>query len=402
MDLGRVQAELDALAARIGHGLSVDDPQGRIVAYSVQDTDADTARITSILSRRVSPEIQEWQNRHGIAEATEPVRVPANPALGMAPRVCVPIRRGEGLLGHLWVLEPGEPLDDTALVAVVRCADDLVDALGSGLGSRPGEDVDALVRRLLDGASGPEVCDRLAEAVPALLGARVRICAAVPYRPGTEAVTVLTAAEFRRLSTSLSRSLRSRPGYVGSHAEADHAVVLFRHRPEGRTPSLRETLEEIGRAVDRGTASAGVAFAVGAAEPVPFDADAVREAHAQALAAAELAVLDPALPKLLSWSDLGPYRSLLRTAPPPTDEALAPLTRTAGSARMLEYTLETYLDLGCDAQRTAERLRLHRTSLYYRLGRIADILGVDLGDGLVRLELHLALKSRRLARRTLA
>ena len=82
--------------------------------------------------------------------------------------------------------------------------------------------------------------------------------------------------------------------------------------------------------------------------------------------------------------------------------ALAPLDGAANSAAMLLDTLETYLDLGGDAGRTAGRLRLHRTSLYYRLGRIAELLGVDLDDGLTRLELHLALKSRRLARRTLA
>jgi DNA-binding PucR family transcriptional regulator len=47
----------------------------------------------------------------------------------------------------------------------------------------------------------------------------------------------------------------------------------------------------------------------------------------------------------------------------------------------------------------AERLHLHRTSLYYRLGRIAELTGRDLADGGARLELHLALKLVRLARR---
>ncbi|MFC5834467.1 PucR family transcriptional regulator [Nonomuraea insulae] len=77
------------------------------------------------------------------------------------------------------------------------------------------------------------------------------------------------------------------------------------------------------------------------------------------------------------------------------DPVLTPLERADGSGRIL--TLEAYLDLGCDAQRTAALLHLHRTTVYYRLGRIAEILGVDLGDGLVRSHLHLALKDRSLA-----
>jgi DNA-binding PucR family transcriptional regulator len=67
---------------------------------------------------------------------------------------------------------------------------------------------------------------------------------------------------------------------------------------------------------------------------------------------------------------------------------------------MLLQTLETYLDLAGDVQRTAARLNLHRSSLYYRLDRIAGLLASDLSSGFVRLELHLALKSRRAARRT--
>nr|WP_227463639.1 helix-turn-helix domain-containing protein [Nocardioides lijunqiniae] len=62
---------------------------------------------------------------------------------------------------------------------------------------------------------------------------------------------------------------------------------------------------------------------------------------------------------------------------------------------MLLETLEAYLDLAGDVRATAARLRLHRSSLYYRLERLAAALGADLGDGLVRLDLHLALKQRR-------
>jgi len=43
-------------------------------------------------------------------------------------------------------------------------------------------------------------------------------------------------------------------------------------------------------------------------------------------------------------------------------------------------------------RRTAAALAIHRQTLYYRLGRIEQLTGLDLGDGGDRLTLHLALR----------
>ena len=48
--------------------------------------------------------------------------------------------------------------------------------------------------------------------------------------------------------------------------------------------------------------------------------------------------------------------------------------------------------------RTAEALRIHRQTLYYRLGRISALTGLDLADGDDRLLLHTALRAARLSR----
>ena len=40
---------------------------------------------------------------------------------------------------------------------------------------------------------------------------------------------------------------------------------------------------------------------------------------------------------------------------------------------------------------------MHRTSVYYRIGRIEEVAGVDLENGEDRLALHLAIKIARLA-----
>ncbi|NDJ61012.1 MAG: hypothetical protein GYB67_07795 [Chloroflexi bacterium] len=59
-------------------------------------------------------------------------------------------------------------------------------------------------------------------------------------------------------------------------------------------------------------------------------------------------------------------------------------------------TLEVYLDAGGNGVQTAERLCIHRSTLNYRLTRIAEICSVDLSDPQARTNLQIALKLLRL------
>jgi DNA-binding PucR family transcriptional regulator len=56
----------------------------------------------------------------------------------------------------------------------------------------------------------------------------------------------------------------------------------------------------------------------------------------------------------------------------------------------LVATAAAFLDHAGNVQRAAAELRIHRQTLYYRLRRIEQLTGLDLGDGRARLRLHLA------------
>ncbi|MBK8135004.1 MAG: PucR family transcriptional regulator ligand-binding domain-containing protein [Chloroflexi bacterium] len=62
----------------------------------------------------------------------------------------------------------------------------------------------------------------------------------------------------------------------------------------------------------------------------------------------------------------------------------------------LFHTLEVYLDLGGSGVAAAEALHIHRSTLNYRLGRITELTGTDLGDPQQRVNLHTSLKLLRL------
>ncbi|ANP72224.1 Regulator of polyketide synthase expression [Cryobacterium arcticum] len=63
---------------------------------------------------------------------------------------------------------------------------------------------------------------------------------------------------------------------------------------------------------------------------------------------------------------------------------------------MRRLTVETYLDSGCNVASACSTLHIHRTTLYYRLESMPEIVREALGDGLKRSTLHLALKLLRL------
>ena len=126
----------------------------------------------------------------------------------------------------------------------------------------------------------------------------------------------------------------------------------------------------------------------GAPLPLVELGEAVRRARATLHAVAAGARTDP-----VSWDALGGWR-LVVDAPAalavadlhPGAEVLARNTRVD-----LLTTARVVLDHGGDVADTAQALHVHRTTLYYRLDRIAELTGADLRDGVARTDLQLAL-----------
>ncbi len=110
--------------------------------------------------------------------------------------------------------------------------------------------------------------------------------------------------------------------------------------------------------------------------------------------AAEVAARVAAFGGAADWAELGSYAVFQHL---PRDQA-APERICRGITALLTEptgiyaaTIRAYLDCGANAQQTAALLHIHRTTLYWRLARVADLLAVDLSRGEDRLKLHLAL-----------
>src|ERR671921_443767 len=124
-----VEQLVEDVAQKLGRGLSLEDLDGVLLAYSSNQSHPDRVRVNFLLSKRVPLDVKAWQLSHGIATAVRPVVVPANEELGMLGRVCVPLLVRGFRVGYLWVQQ--QSTDDPAaeILAVLPSVRPTIDRL---------------------------------------------------------------------------------------------------------------------------------------------------------------------------------------------------------------------------------------------------------------------------------
>jgi DNA-binding PucR family transcriptional regulator len=394
--LNELQALVEDLSRRVGAPAVLEDHEQRMVVYSAQDGPIDEIRRDSILMRETRPEVKTWFRQFGIVHATSPLRIPSRPELGILGRLCVPVRFRGRLLGFLFLIDDLRRLDgpDTELVervshhaALLLYEDELDRRLWSSVLSHlltPDLEMrQAAERQLVE--QGLAAAD-VPHAVVVVRLADV---------PASRAAEVIGEAMLELLRR------RVQPGLL-QLARADHGVLLV---PLGSADdrqvaaTAREASAALARAARGGPHGGDVRVITGIGDPQPRLADA-HHSYREALLAAKVAAAVPTVDDVAHWRDLGAFRALVQV--PLCDDARSScvdprLLRLIGQDDDLAGTVETYLDLGCDAKRTAEQMRLHRATLYYRLAKAARITGADLHDGNDRLALHIGFKLARLS-----
>lgn len=139
-------------------------------------------------------------------------------------------------------------------------------------------------------------------------------------------------------------------------------------------------------------------ISIGSAPHDPASTD-LADAAGQARVAADLTAALPELQPASSIGDLGGWVMLHAVAAGSRrlgdiSPAAEQLCRAGDSLQ--RQTIETYLDAGGQARAACEVLHIHRTTLYYRLENMPQLVREALDDGMKRSTLHLALKLARL------
>jgi PucR family transcriptional regulator, purine catabolism regulatory protein len=339
----------DALADEIGLPVVLEDASRQVIAYSRTSADSDDVLTTWEHHSRIEhdPVGSSPESPH---DATDCIRRPV-------------VLRGERW-GWLHVLHGGAPVAGTAGYAVDRATDGIAIALlgARESGARSAQRQNALVSRLLLGDISGEAFVQQALRIGRDLRDRALLAVFVcrespPGATGDEAIE------------ELCRSLRV-PAIVADLGEHTLALMGLPRSPANAEKRVVAKLSETG-------VRAGISR--------PVDAAHLPVALQQAKSAASVASAKPDK-TVLRFDDLGVLRLLASLADGPElaryieDEIGPILQHDAKAANPLMPTLRTYLSCEGNKSRAAQLLFVQRRTLYYRLERIAGLLGRSLDD----------------------
>ncbi|WP_030982185.1 PucR family transcriptional regulator [Streptomyces sp. NRRL S-1813] len=447
---GDYQQLVDEISAALGAPATLEDRDFGLIAFGAHEGDddevMDPVRTRSILQRRSSAAVRAWFEAFGIARARTALRIPPDPAAGVFKgRICLPVRHRGIVHGYVWLLDdghltdlelggrgaPADPRIAQAMETAARIGALLADE------ARAGSELGDLLRELLvsqpagRAARAAALHEALRDTLRFTPGVPLTMVAVLPWDtsdtdaaplpslPGLLAACALPAgspappAEGADEADNAPQHGNGHQGRSGAGGRPSSAAVpalaaLVRLRSAGALTPAHAVAEHLLRSPRAGTAPAEGRSSRGgpAGHPPPLRPGAagigvgtteltdLPATWREALDAARAARAEPRLGPITQWDALGPYRMLTALPGTAPDPAVGPLLSPAHAE--LARTAEVFLDCAGQASRTAQALGIHRQTLYYRLGRVEKLTGLDLADGEHRLLLHMALKAARL------
>ncbi|OZM70630.1 CdaR family transcriptional regulator [Amycolatopsis antarctica] len=391
-----LQSIVDELAERLRRSVAIDDPTIRLLAASRHFGDEDPVRVGSVLNRSVDSEMADRVLALGIARWDAPGVMTVEGAL---PRLCVPVRCNDMLLGYLWLIDKDGEFTGRETSAASEVAATVGTLLYRRLllHERWKARQEGILRELVstdDAVRAQAVEDMIAEQ---LLGDEcTRFTVLAVQCRSTHTMSAPQQVAFEAAIEEGTRTMGEPTLMVANRTRA--WILLIQRRSPSKTlvDSLADRIA--GRFRRLTDDSVRLVFGLGGTVD---RIDAVATSYQQALLAARAAMLLPSVGELARWGELGAYELLLKlplddllnTSPVP---ALAVLEKE-DSHHVLIDTLTVFFDYGGNIQRIADSLNIHRATLYQRLKRVEQITGCSFDNGDDRLMLHLGLKLRALS-----
>ncbi|GAA3106480.1 PucR family transcriptional regulator [Streptosporangium carneum] len=384
----------NAVCALLDAPVTIEDRSSRVLAYSGRQDEADPGRVETVLGRQVPMRFQRMLEARGffrqLYQSHEPIYLEMDG--DSIHRAAVAVRSGDEILGSIWAAVR-EPLSDQRQRALADAAKIVALQL---LRQRAGADTrrrlraDLLSTVLAGGKDAAEAAGRLGVASE-------RLCVlAAQLSGGSDGDAARRESDRQRFCDALALHVgaihpKAAAALVGSVAYA----VLPLHAGSGgeeEARAVRVAESFLARVGPRHAANIGVGRLAGNLSEVArsrADADralrVLRARESSGAVAGYTGVHFEAL--LLQLSDLAEAEEQAPTGP---YERLLSYDAEHGSE--LVPTLRAYLDAFGDVNAAAARVHVHANTFRYRLKRLTEISGLDLGDPEARLTVMLQMR----------
>jgi len=375
----------DAVASVVDAPVTIEDTNSRVLAYSARQDLTDSARVSTIMGRRIPDDVLARFRSRGVfrelSRGRQTIFVPAQRD-GTLPRLIVPIRMGGELLGSMWAVVAGPVSDERAAAFADAAPVVALHLLRRRAHTDSQRRVSAeLLRAVLEGNASP----RKAIAELDLSEEPHRVVVVEVSGGDGRDDEGLRLALLERISQGVGR----RP------VATELGGVLYAVVPDGDGwAELRTALEGLPSSRKGGTprAAAGSAREIGELARSRVQADEALGLLRAKLVPGRVVVFDEA------WTALSLHRGATAASSAKVAE-LGPLglLRAHDDAHESGYvdTLYQWLRHPGDPRAAAKELRIHPNTLRYRMRRLLDLVPLDLADPDVRLALITQLVSLR-------
>ncbi len=375
----------DAAAAIVDAPVTIEDNQSRVLAYSSGQSLTDTTRVSTIVGRRVPPEVVAHFRARGVfrrlARSSEPFLAPEGPD-GTLPRLVVPVRAGDEWLGSIWAVVSGpvppEVTAELSNAAAVLALHLLRLRAQADVARRNAvERIRAAIRHFTPGT----LQDLSLPPGPW----RVVALAAPAAETDVQQQIDLWAATCRRYSW-------------GDPLLADMNGTVFAIVTAGTTPGSWTWLGKLVGDAHRDDPSLRAAAGAPAHSLAALPRSRAQAAELLALTGTEdVAVLEFDN----AWVPLTVHRATAALDLGGLGGPVAVLLEhdlDRGTAYVA--TLRAWLAFPGEPQRAAAELHVHPNTLRHRMKRLAEVVDLDLGDPRQRLALQLQLEAARVRSRS--
>ncbi len=373
------------LAWRVGGPITIEDPSWSIIAYSTLHHHIDDARRHTILRHAVPSEFQQLVSSYRVGErfiaGENFVEIPADPEIAFDRRIAVPVRIHDVVVGSIWVADPQGELDDDAVALLIEASQQATHYFRIQSDHRRRES-DIFLNMMLSTDTDSDFLAQYFGLMDACEFCVLRVDHANEAESRQQVLRLATVG-----------CGQSSFNYLPLH-QTDCTYLVFYGTPDNLDLSdLVKKLAYTLIAIEDGVSacSGRVTGAVGDIHRSRTEAD-LTSRYVRATQEARVAHYADALNgiTLMEIVDLLAPKTF---AFPPLVAPLDKLQET-DRAEALEL-LEVYFEVHGRASEASRLLHMHANTFRYRLGRIQDLLGIDLDDHETRLLLELQMLVRK-------
>ncbi|MGO1699218.1 MAG: PucR family transcriptional regulator [Micrococcaceae bacterium] len=378
----RVQQVVDGLAEALGRSVGIDNGERQHITCSRHFGDEDQLRVSVLVSRTLDPVASEFLYSFQPSDGDGPFQVPSNPNIGIMGRRCYPIPHRDRPVGYIWLIGDASTLEDNL---VLDKAEVLAALLAPELDEkdRLSEAKWAEATRALCTAEGraslPEIIDSLD------LQTGTSVCVLTSWKPqndrpqsnraflSEQAAHVLPPKQGMRITTPISA------------ADGQITVSLMHSATSIETTGL-PTVASLPELSKPGLSAATATSSWDSPKHLS-------RLLSESVISLYLAQRDGSTHT--TWSQTGFEGVLLCSSLDNRKQIVPSGVEELGALneyRDLVRTVQTFLNESGNIGATADRLHIHRTTLYYRLTKAEKISGYSLKSGTGRMCLDVGIR----------